>query len=77
MSSANTITNTLPSTIPVTVVPIAEPCTRIEQLESDVEELIKGYHELFTRIEEIEKKAERARIKQEKLNQHVVYRSYG
>ena len=77
MSSANTITNTLPSTIPVTVVPIAEPCTRIEQLESDVEELIKGYHELFTRIEEIEKKAERAQIKQEKLNQHVVYRSYG
>ena len=77
MSSANTITNTLPSTIPVTVIPIAEPCTRIEQLESDVEELIKGYHELFTRIEEIEKKAERAQIKQEKLNQHVVYRSYG
>lgn len=77
MSSANTTTNTLPSTIPVTVVPIAEPCTRIEQLESDVEELIKGYHELFTRIEEIEKKAERAQIKQEKLNQHVVYRSYG
>ena len=77
MSSANTTTNTLPSTIPVTVVPIAEPCTRIEQRESDVEELIKGYHELFTRIEEIEKKAERAQIKQEKLNQHVVYRSYG
>ena len=77
MSSANTTTNTLPSTIPVTVVPIAEPCTRIEQLESDVEELIKGYHELFTRIEEIEKKAERAQIKQEKLNHHVVYRSYG
>ena len=77
MSSANTTTNTLPSTIPGTVVPIAEPCTRIEQLESDVEELIKGYHELFTRIEEIEKKAERAQIKQEKLNQHVVYRSYG
>ena len=77
MSSANTITNTLPSTIPVAVISIAEPCTRMEQLESDVEELIKGYHELFTRIEEIEKKAERARIKQEKLNQHVVYRSYG
>ena len=73
MSSANTITNTLPSTIPVTVIPIAEPCTRIEQLESDVEELIKGYHELFTRIEEIEKK----QTKQEKLNKHVIYRSYG
>ena len=73
MSSANTITNTLPSTIPVTVVPIAEPCTRIEQLESVVEELIKGYHELFTRIEEIEKK----QTKQEKLNKHVIYRSYG
>ena len=72
MSSANTI-NTLPSTIPVTVIPIAAPCTRIEQLESDVEELIKGYHELFTRIEEIEKK----QLKQEKLNKHVVYRSYG
>jgi len=71
MSSANTITNTLPSTIPVTV--IAEPCTRIEQLESDVEELIKGYHELFTRIEEIEKK----QTKQEKVNKHVIYRSYG
>lgn len=73
MSSANTITNTLPSTIPVTVVPIAEPCTRIEQLESDNEELIKAYHELFTRIEEIEKK----QTKQEKLNKHVIYRSYG
>lgn len=60
MSSANKITNT-------------SSAARIEQLESDVEELIKGYHELFTRIEEIEKK----QMKQEKLNKHVVYRSYG
>ena len=60
MSSANKITNR-PS------------AARIKQLESDVEELIKGYHELFTRIEEIEEKQKR----QEKLNKHVVYRSYG
>ena len=73
MSSANKITNTSSAAIPVTVIPIAVPCTRIEQLESDNEELIKAYHELFTRIEEIEAKQKR----QEKLNKHVVYRSYG
>ena len=49
------------------------PDASIEQLESDVEELIKAYHELFTRIEEIEKKQK----KQEKRNKHIVYRSYG
>ena len=55
--------------------------------KSDVEELIKAYHELFTRIEEIEKKQEeiekkqeeieKKQKKQEKRNKHIVYRSYG
>ena len=46
---------------------------RIEQMKFDVEELIKAYHELFTRIEKIEQKQEA----QEKLNKYVVYRGYG
>ncbi len=60
MSSANKITS-------------RSSAARIKQLESDIEELIKAYHELFTIIEEIEKK----QLTQEKLNKHVVYRSYG
>ena len=36
--------------------------------KSDVEELIKAYHELFTRIEEIEKKQEEIEKKQEEID---------